>query len=438
MANIQFQLRRGLASLWTSVNPTLAQGEMGVETDTNKIKIGNGNSGWTSLAYIAGDASGISGGITGPYVTTFNGLTGAVTGVCASNNNTFSGTQTFNGISCATLYVGGITMPQGAQIFGDIEFNNSISVDGDIVISHGTGSGVNSILASIAIGSASLIAEKSSINEEKNIAIGTAIFSGLGTGSNNIGIGTSVIPTAKTASFNIGIGTNVLQNLGSVGFFNSGGSSNIAIGYQAGLLTSTGAPNKQLNNSILIGTDTSPLTSNNTNTIVIGHGATGLGSNSTVIGTNGTTFARIYGLLDLPSGLSASGATFSNTVNLNSNTLYTPTLQYYNEPISSPGISGNTLSLDLSLAQVFNVSLNAGISSFIVTNVPQTASRAIGFSLFLTADGTARGISWGSAVKWPSGIPPTLTTTNNKTDILSFTTLDGGTSYFGSVAGQNY
>jgi hypothetical protein len=137
-------------------------------------------------------------------------------------------------------------------------------------------------------------------------------------------------------------------------------------------------------------------------------------------------------------GISAAGATFSKTVNLNSNTLYKPTLQYYNEPVSSPGISGNTLSLDLSLAQVFNVNLNAGITAFVVTNVPQTASRAIGFSLFLTADGTARTINWGSAIKWPSGIPPTLTTTNNKTDILSFTTLDGGTSYFGSVAGQNY
>jgi hypothetical protein len=165
-------------------------------------------------------------------------------------------------------------------------------------------------------------------------------------------------------------------------------------------------------------------------------------SNTTLAGlavpqtfTSNNAFSTLTNFL---SGISASGATFSNRVNLNSNTLYKPTLQYYNEPVSSPGISGNTLSLDLSLAQVFNVSLNAGISAFIVTNVPQTASRAIGFSLFLTANGTAQGISWGSAVKWPSAIPPTLTTTNNKTDILSFTTLDGGTSYFGSVAGQNY
>ena len=39
---IQIQLRRGTASDWTSANPTLAQGEMGLETDTGLTKIGNG------------------------------------------------------------------------------------------------------------------------------------------------------------------------------------------------------------------------------------------------------------------------------------------------------------------------------------------------------------------------------------------------------------
>ena len=45
------QLRRGTASLWTSVNPTLAEGEMGVELDTGKFKIGNGSNNWGGLAY---------------------------------------------------------------------------------------------------------------------------------------------------------------------------------------------------------------------------------------------------------------------------------------------------------------------------------------------------------------------------------------------------
>lgn len=48
---IQIQLRRGTAANWTSVNPTLASGEAGVETDTGRVKFGNGTSAWNSLAY---------------------------------------------------------------------------------------------------------------------------------------------------------------------------------------------------------------------------------------------------------------------------------------------------------------------------------------------------------------------------------------------------
>ena len=47
----KIQLRRDSASVWTSVNPTLALGEPGVETDTYKVKVGDGATAWTSLPY---------------------------------------------------------------------------------------------------------------------------------------------------------------------------------------------------------------------------------------------------------------------------------------------------------------------------------------------------------------------------------------------------
>lgn len=50
MASI-IQFRRDTAANWTSANPTLANGEMGIETDTAKYKIGDGSTAWTSLAY---------------------------------------------------------------------------------------------------------------------------------------------------------------------------------------------------------------------------------------------------------------------------------------------------------------------------------------------------------------------------------------------------
>jgi hypothetical protein len=49
--SVKIQLKRTTASAWTSLNPTLDNGEIGYETDTAKFKIGNGSTAWTSLAY---------------------------------------------------------------------------------------------------------------------------------------------------------------------------------------------------------------------------------------------------------------------------------------------------------------------------------------------------------------------------------------------------
>ena len=54
----QIQLRRDTAANWQSVNPTLAQGEIGVETDTGKIKLGTGLAAWNSLSYFVGNIAG--------------------------------------------------------------------------------------------------------------------------------------------------------------------------------------------------------------------------------------------------------------------------------------------------------------------------------------------------------------------------------------------
>lgn len=45
------KLRRDTAANWTSNNPILNAGEIGLETDTNEIKIGDGATAWISLGY---------------------------------------------------------------------------------------------------------------------------------------------------------------------------------------------------------------------------------------------------------------------------------------------------------------------------------------------------------------------------------------------------
>jgi len=67
------QIRRGTAAQWTSANPTLTAGEQGFETDTGKMKIGNGSTAWTSLAYLgAGTVTSITAGtgLSGGTITT--------------------------------------------------------------------------------------------------------------------------------------------------------------------------------------------------------------------------------------------------------------------------------------------------------------------------------------------------------------------------------
>jgi hypothetical protein len=76
----RLQQRRDTAANWTANNPTLAQGELGLETDTTKWKMGDGTTAWNSLAYAytagATGATGPTGpiGATGPQGST--GVTG--------------------------------------------------------------------------------------------------------------------------------------------------------------------------------------------------------------------------------------------------------------------------------------------------------------------------------------------------------------------------
>ena len=80
MPHLKLQFRRGPAADWTSTNPLLAAGELGLETDTHQFKIGDGSTYWNSLPY---------GGIMGPTgwtgYTGFTGPASVVTGPTGNN-----------------------------------------------------------------------------------------------------------------------------------------------------------------------------------------------------------------------------------------------------------------------------------------------------------------------------------------------------------------
>ncbi len=75
---VQIQMRRDTAADWTAADPTLAEGEIGIETDTGKMKIGDGATAWTLLAYgPAGTAINVD--------DTAGGTDGATTDAASSN-----------------------------------------------------------------------------------------------------------------------------------------------------------------------------------------------------------------------------------------------------------------------------------------------------------------------------------------------------------------
>lgn len=107
---VQIQFRRDTAVNWTTVNPTLAIGEMALETDTKKFKIGDGATAWNALAYggIVGATLTFGTGFTG---TSYDGSTAKTIGIDSTVVTTTSNVQTLSNKTLASPVFTG----QGAE-----------------------------------------------------------------------------------------------------------------------------------------------------------------------------------------------------------------------------------------------------------------------------------------------------------------------------------
>lgn len=106
MTRIQF--RRDTAANFTSANPTLFQGEPGLETDTRKWKIGNGSSTWAALPYMPVGT-----------VTSVAGQTGAVslTKTDVGLGNVDNTSDANKGVSTATSAALALKAPLASPVF---------------------------------------------------------------------------------------------------------------------------------------------------------------------------------------------------------------------------------------------------------------------------------------------------------------------------------
>ncbi len=132
-----------------------------------------------------------------------------------------------------------------------------------------------------------------------------------------------------------------------------------------------------------------------------------------------------------------AGATLSGAVVGADQIMSAVTHKDYAETCAENAASGAAATIDLNNGNVHHVQLTANCT-FTFSN-PVATGDSSSFTLILEQDGTgSRTATWPASVKWAAATAPTLTTTADKFDVLAFTTVDGGTRWFGFVAGQDF
>lgn len=96
-------------------------------------------------------------------------------------------------------------------------------------------------------------------------------------------------------------------------------------------------------------------------------------------------------------------------------------LQNYAETINALGTVSGAVSIDLALGNVVTMTTSAA-AQLSVTGVRSGFSNS--FTLILTG---SNAITWPTGTKWSNGVAPTLGAEN----VIGFTTVDNGTSWYG-------
>jgi hypothetical protein len=110
--------------------------------------------------------------------------------------------------------------------------------------------------------------------------------------------------------------------------------------------------------------------------------------------------------------------------------------QAYSETVTTVGIvSTSTYNIDLSLSNIFDITLGANVT-FTFTNPPSSGiSRPV--TIILRQGAAGNRLATFTNAKYTDGQLPVLSTGANQIDVLTFFTVNGGSFYFGTFALAN-
>ena len=109
-----------------------------------------------------------------------------------------------------------------------------------------------------------------------------------------------------------------------------------------------------------------------------------------------------------------------------------PRFTDYAETINAiGGTGGGTQDIDITAGNVVSATVDTSTNTFTFSN-PSATGKACSFTLFLT-NGGSQTVNWPGSVDWAGGSAPSLTSSG--VDVLTFSTLDAGTIWYGFAAG---
>ena len=158
----------------------------------------------------------------------------------------------------------------------------------------------------------------------------------------------------------------------------------------------------------------------------------------TITGTDSQTALDVAdGNVSIADGLTVTGTTALSTTGFGDATVSKAMMKDYSETTNAIGATSASQAIDLEDGNVVTATLSVATTTFTFSN-PIASDDCTSFTLILTQDGTgSRAVTWPGAVDWAGGTAPTLTTTAAAVDIITFVTVNAGTTWYGFVAGQD-